>query len=640
MTEQTENDRNLMIGVLALQSSMITTDQFIDACSIWAIRHTPLDQILISQGWLDREDQQILQRLIQKKLGDGVSGSTSKTIDAGETSEFLNTEVADTFVPGPANLIVEALGENRLEISELHSSGGIGRVWRARDTMLNRDIACKELLPAKSGSDANRARFFREAQITAQLTHPGTVPVYDYVDDGKQLYYTMKFVKGRTLTEVVEEFHQTELSNSQLITLLNYFTSICQTISFAHSKNVIHRDLKGDNVIIGDFGEVIVLDWGLAKQLDMNDVMSSIVTDSDVVDGHTIQGDRLGTPAFMAPEQAEGRIDQIDFRTDVYGLAAMLYVMLCGNPPFTGKSISRVLADVCETTPSLPSEFTSNVPAELEQICLQGLSKDRGDRQQSADEIRSQIENWISKQADRKQTEKMRERFFGLSLDLLGILDTDGIIGEINPSWEMLLGWTKEDLKGTDASRLVHPDELSTFQKNIAGLREGKTVVAAEHRIKCKDGSWRWMQWNASLLSGGELIYIVGRDIQELKLAERKFSGLLEAAPDAIVAVDLDRVIRLVNYQTEVVFGYNRDELIGQPIEILIPERFTASHPEKFEGYVNNPSTRPMGSGLKLSGKRKDGSEFPAEISLSPMESEDGMLIISTIRDVSQRERG
>src|SRR5260370_39530532 len=156
----------------------------------------------------------------------------------------------------------------------------------------------------------------------------------------------MRFVRGRTLTAAVESYHRNRFEGRddplEFIALLTAFAAVCNTVAYAHSRGVIHRDLKGDNVILGDFGEVVVLDWGLAKLVSRPEGEThapSLVLDDAAAEGsgHTVQGQALGTPAYMAPEQAAGRLDLIDRRTDVHGLGAILYEILTGQPPFTGR---------------------------------------------------------------------------------------------------------------------------------------------------------------------------------------------------------------------------------------------------------------------------------------------------------------
>jgi len=665
-----ETDKNLLFGVIALQSDLIDTRQFVDACTLWSSRKSStLAEILIQQGWLNEEDREhveyLLQRRIAKQGGDVRQSLAAAPADIKLALASINDEVLRQSIPGleestsittadavpPSPRLLE-----RVILKGLHSTGGIGQVWIAHDQILGRDIALKELKADKARSPRNRNRFFREAQLTGQLEHPGIVPVYEYAtnDDGSRSHYTMRFVKGRTLTEVIRAYHEQRKANSgaavssELIRLLNDFTSICQTIAYAHSRNVIHRDLKGDNVIIGDFGEVIVLDWGLAKRLDENPVETEFESDleqtlvpSDEVPGNssgTMQGEKLGTPAYMAPEQATGQVDLIDKRTDVYGLAAILYEILVGEPPFQGKSIVEILNRVIHHPPRRPSEQIPGIPIELEQVCLRGLSKDRNERQESASELAYQVEGWIAERAERKRTEQERERFFNLSLDLLAIVDPQGGLTQTNPAWETMLGWSSSDLKEKTIWQIVHPDRHQQLTHNFKQILAGEPLTAVEYRCACKDGSYRWVLWNAKLMTGEPAIYIVGRDITDRKQTEQTFQELLESAPDGMVIVNNLGQIVLVNAQLERLFGYKREEMLGQPIEILVPDEHRAQHPAHVAQFLADPECRPMAAGLRLYGRQKDGRIFPADISLSPVKTEQGLLVSCAVRKAITRQ--
>jgi len=668
--DEKQTDLNLLFGLIAMQSDLIDMRQFVDACTLWGSRkQSSLAEILVEQKWLLPEDRQhveyLLKRRMQKADGDarkslagmpeGLRDALEQIGDAG-IKQSLSGAVPDRRLTTSIQISPADRAEERLSRRGLHSTGGIGHVWLAHDNLLDRDVALKELKADQAGSEINRLRFFREAQITAQLTHPGTVPVYDFVADGGRSYYTMKFVKGRTLAEIIAEYHRWRQENSRsgvttrLVQLLTQFVSICQTVAFAHSRGIIHRDLKSENVIVGDFGEVVVLDWGLAKRLQDEDIQTRpssdeagatmIATDRDLLDvSQTMQGEKLGTPAYMAPEQARGEIGLIDARTDVYGLAAILYELLVGEPPFGGSSIVEVLEHVIHDRPAPPGDRVDGIPQELEQICLLGLSKKRDDRPQTAVEMGDQIQAWIAERAERKRTEQERERFFNLSLDLLTILDASGALTQTNAAWERLLGWTAADLQGKHVLDLIDPADHPRARKNHERILSGEPLTEIEYRCICRDGSYRWVSWNAQLIPGESTIYLVGRDITERKRAERTFQELLESAPDAMVVVNGSGNIVLVNAQLERIFGRRREELLGGPIESLVPEQSRAGHPAKVAGFFANPVARPLDAGLELYGERPDGSTFPVEISLSPVETEQGLLVSCAVRSLEHRRK-
>ena len=320
-------------------------------------------------------------------------------------------------------------------------------------------------------------------------------------------------------------------------------------------------------------------------------------------------------------------------------LAAILYEILVGDPPFVGKSIVAVLEHVIHDNPQPPSDRVDGIPRELEQICLRGLSKKRDDRQQSAASLADQIQTWIAERAERKRTEQERERFFNLSLDLLAILDARGQLSQTNPAWESVLDWTADELLGKPVWELIAPEDHPRALKNHKRILANESLTEVEYRCLRKDGSYRWILWNAKLIPGESSIYLVGRDITERKRAEQTFQDLLESAPDAMVVVNEFGTIVLVNAQLERLFGFSRQELLGGPIETLVPKQFRAGHPRKVASFIANPSVRPMASGLELIGERKDGSVFPVEISLSPVATEQGLLVSCAVRDIAERRK-
>jgi PAS domain S-box-containing protein len=290
--------------------------------------------------------------------------------------------------------------------------GGMGVVYKARQVSLDRVVALKMALATANAT--LEGRFFREAQITGQLQHPGIVPVYELAQlpDNGQLFYIMRFVNGRTLSEAARTYHQRRVAGQagfdELLSLLNAFVTICNTIAYAHSRGIIHRDLKGQNVILGDFSEVLVLDWGLAKRVDRPDgaVPSPVVLNEEAsADAQlSVLGQALGTPAYMAPEQAAGLLDQIDCRTDIYGLGAMLYEILTGHPPFWGSDLPTLLCRVCVDEPLPPRQLWPDVPSDLEAVCMRAIAKNPAERYASATELAQVVQGW--QESQRKRAER------------------------------------------------------------------------------------------------------------------------------------------------------------------------------------------------------------------------------------------
>jgi PAS domain S-box-containing protein len=318
----------------------------------------------------------------------------------------------------------------------------------------------------------------------------------------------------------------------------------------------VHRDLKGDNVMLGDFGEVIVLDWGLAKLVDEADLEAfdplTLPVDGNRDPALTVQGEVVGTPAYMAPEQAQGRLDQIDQRTDIYGLGGMLYEILTGQPPFVGSSTLEVLRQAIRGDPPPPRELWPEVPQALEEACLKALAKDPDQRYARAADLAQDVQRWQDTQrrraedALRLQTEELlrsRERFeLAVRGSQDGLWDWDLRTGDVyySPRWKSILGYEDHEIahRIEEWEQRLHPDERERVLAANRAHAEGTTpLYEYEYRLRHKDGSYRWILARGVALrdASGQAYRMAGShvDITERKQGEEERERLLASERQA-----------------------------------------------------------------------------------------------------------
>lgn len=603
-----DTDRNLLFAVLALQADLIDANQLVEACMLWSARkNLPLADVLLERGWILPADKAHLDYLLQRKLtkhgGDakaslaGIADDIKRSLAAVGDADI---EQSLASLPQPNQAVPTATidyipgSHDRYTLQRLHATGGIGRVWLAHDSDLDRDIAFKELRPEKAEDATLRARFLNEARIAGQLEHPGTVPVYELGrrPENQQPFYTMRFVKGRTLTEAARAYHQKRLAGQaeslDFLTLLNAFVTVCNTVAYAHSRGVIHRDLKGQNVVLGDFGEVVVLDWGLAKLVNQHESETHapslrVDQESDAVADLTVQGQLIGTPAYMAPEQAAGRLDLIDHRTDIYGLGAILYEILTAQPPVRGSNAQEVLRKVREEEPFPPSRLCSVVPPALETVCLRALAKQSADRYASASELAQEVQRW--QEVQRRQAEEALRQSEALYHSLVETLplqvwrkDRESRFTFGNERFcEATARSLPEILGKTDAD--FYPSVLAQkYQQDDRWVLEtGKTLETTEDHVTAM-GERLYVQVIKSPIhdANGEIVGTQGifwditerkRAEEELRRSQERFELAVLGSQDGMYDWDVEANHVWYSPRVRTMLGYDEHEFPNRPGE-------------------------------------------------------------------------
>jgi serine/threonine-protein kinase len=450
-------DRDLLFGLLALQNGLIDQIQLVAAFQAWTRdKARPLAEHLAARGDLGADERAGVEAMVvlhlKKHSGDPecslaaipTGAATRKSLAGGGDPDIEaslarlgpvstlpgdDAERTTSYAMGGATS-----GGQRFQVLRPHAEGGLGAVFVALDTELHREVALKQIRERHADDPASRQRFLIEAEITGGLEHPGIVPVYGLGTYGNgRPYYAMRLVRGNSLKEVIDRFHaaddrngeRTEIDSDtastravlreqpilrkndpgvrslELRKLLRRFVDVCNPIDYAHSRGVLHRDIKPGNVIIGQYGETLVVDWGMAKAVGRRDPGSATsertlipTSSSSVIE--TIPGSALGTPAYMSPEQAAGNHDRLTPRSDVYSLGATLYCLLTGKPPFAGEDAGLILRQVQEGEFPPPRSIDPSIDRALEAVCLRAMALLPEDRYATPWALAEDVDRWMA----------------------------------------------------------------------------------------------------------------------------------------------------------------------------------------------------------------------------------------------------
>jgi tetratricopeptide (TPR) repeat protein/serine/threonine protein kinase len=452
---QADTDRNLLLGILAYQNAFVSRDALFAAMQAWLYdKARPLAEILQSHGALDADRRQLLEALVAEHLKQH-SGDAQQSLQAVSSVGSVRDELAK--LPD-ADLQVSVLhlsqarddadpnrtppylagtstsAGTRFRRLRPHAKGGLGEVFVALDTELNREVALKEIQSRHADQPESRARFLLEAEVTGGLEHPGVVPVYGLGSyaDGRP-FYAMRFVRGSSLMDAIQSFHHPKprsasanptgsMGNLQLHKLLRRFVDVCNALQYAHDRGVLHRDLKPGNVMLGKYGETLVVDWGLSKPVGRRLAAAADEAPGASTLAHevplrpaaadsaeTVAGSAIGTPAYMSPEQAAGRLDLVGPASDVYSLGATLYSLLTGRPPVQGEK-AEVLKKVREGDFLPPRQINPGIARALNAICLKAMARRPEDRYAAPKHLADEVEHWLADEPVRAWPEPLAVR--------------------------------------------------------------------------------------------------------------------------------------------------------------------------------------------------------------------------------------
>lgn len=426
-------DRNLLTGILGLQTGLYSQSQLIQAMQTWVFhKDRNIEAILVEQHALEPAQRDFLAQLVEQYLRvskadpqaalsklpaqASLANSLRSIEDPDLTSSIINLRSKTTPNSEKEQRVVDLdetkthdrnppVDDARYKVLRPHAKGGLGKVSVAEDKQLHREVALKQIQEKFANDEESRVRFLVEAEVTGQLEHPGIVPVYSLGFSESGPYYAMRFIRGESLKQAIESLYQQKpqipprdflLAIRKLVKRL---IDAGNALDYAHSRGVLHRDVKPGNIMLGKYGETLLVDWGLAKSGAYRDEKSkdepTVVPLSGDSSTETRMGSVFGTISYMSPEQARGRLDLLGPWSDVYSLGATLYSILTGQLPLSGsteellaKVQSGEIIPVCEVNPLAPKA--------IQAICQKAMAIKIEDRYKTVHEFIDDLELWLA----------------------------------------------------------------------------------------------------------------------------------------------------------------------------------------------------------------------------------------------------